>query len=64
MPYNEQTHAKPLPDDFIRDDIHNPIEIVGHFAPFNYTPTKEETKCLIKCAVKSVIRWYELNKKD
>jgi len=54
-------HCKPLPDDFIEKEIKCPEDIIGHFAPGNYNPTKEEARCLIKCAVESVIRWYEIN---
>ncbi len=40
-----------------------PQDVVGHFTPGNYTPTKEETECLIRCAVESVIRWYAIQGK-
>jgi hypothetical protein len=53
--------AEPLPDDYIYEEITDPRDIIGHFSPANYNPTREQARCLVKCAVESVIRWYQLN---
>lgn len=53
--------AERLPDDFLWH-MDDPKEIVPHFTPGNYTPTKEQTKCLVESAVESVIRWYSLQR--
>lgn len=58
----------PTPEAFSREmtdeelaKYENPLDFLHDmYIPGNYAPTKEQTKQLIICAARSIVRWYEL----